>query len=557
VKGDETWALLDRPGPPRTIHDRVLIDHVIGGKYRITELIGQGGMGTVFEAVHTGTGSRVAIKLIVSSDIKEEVFVRFQREARAAGTIDSNHIVKIFDMGTDDRSGSPFMVMERLIGEDVSQLMRRVGPLAPTVSCALIAQAALGLAKAHESGVVHRDIKPANLFLHDGGEQGEVIVKILDFGIAKVLMDVMQRSEEGGLTRTGSMLGSPHYMSPEQAQGLRSIDHRSDIWSLGVVLYKMLCGQTPHAHLSTLGQVILAICSQASRPIQDLAPWVPPEVARIVHRALQPDPGQRFQSAYEMHAALQGVLQGVGKFRRVDIQPLSSTQRMRIAPSAVAFRTDVPTNGTQHGMTQSPAHEPAATKASAGFVFAMITAGVLGVVGLAGIGAAVIAKKPHATVTPPATATAVAGTLTPVDPTTGAPIGAGAGSVASTGSGGAAAPAERTVSLAVVPANAVVEIDGTKQAVVDGTVQVKGALGAVVNVHIIANGNETTQGIAITEGGAIPPKIALAPPAGTATSTVVATGPNPGTRPAVRPPIPASVKPPASGSPLNAQRTFE
>jgi serine/threonine protein kinase len=536
----------------------VLIDHVIGGKYRITELIGQGGMGTVFEAVHTGTGSRVAIKLIVSNDIKEEVFVRFQREARAAGTIDSHHIVRIFDMGTDDRSGSPYMVMERLIGEDVSQLMRRVGPLAPTVACSLIAQSALGLAKAHESGVVHRDIKPANIFLHDGGEQGEVVVKILDFGIAKVLMDVMQRSEEGGLTRTGSMLGSPHYMSPEQAQGLRSIDHRSDIWSLGVVLYKMLCGQTPHAHLQTLGQVILAICSQQSRPIQELAPWVPPEIAMIVHRALQPDPGQRFQSAYEMHAALQAVLQGVGKFRRVDIQPLSSTQRMRIAPSIGAYRGDVPTNGTQHGMTQSPAHQPATTKASGAFVFAMIAAGVLGVIGLAGIGAAMVAKKPHATATATAT-TGPAATLTPVDPTTGTPTGSGSGSTAATGGSMAppVAPAERTVTLAVSPANAVVDVDGVKQDVVDGAVQLKGPLGAVVSVHISASGNDTTQGIAITEGGAIPPKIALAPaPATTATTTAgSATGSRPSGRPAVA--APATPKPPASGTPLNAQRTFE
>ena len=130
------------------------------------------------------------------------------------------------------------------------------------------------------------------------------------------------------------MLGSPHYMSPEQAQGLRSIDHRSDIWSLGVVLYKMLCGQTPHAHLQTLGQVILAICSQPSRPVQELAPWVPPEVAMIVHRALQPDPGRRFQSAYEMNAALQGVLQGVPKFRRIDIQPLSSRRSALSAPTS-------------------------------------------------------------------------------------------------------------------------------------------------------------------------------------------------------------------------------
>jgi serine/threonine-protein kinase len=523
----------------------VLIDHVIGGKYRITELIGQGGMGTVFEAVHSGTGSRVAIKLIVSKDIKEEVFVRFQREARAAGTIDSRHIVRVFDMGTDDVSGSPYMVMERLFGEDLSQLMRRTGPLSPTVSCSLIAQAALGLAKAHESGVVHRDIKPANLFLHDGGDQGEVILKILDFGIAKVLMDVMQRSEEGGLTRTGSMLGSPHYMSPEQAQGLRTIDQRSDIWSLGVVLYKMLTGQTPHAHLQTLGQVILAICSQPARSVQELAPWVPPEVARIVHRALQPDPGQRFQSAYEMYTALQAVTQGVSSFRRTDIQPLSPDQRMRIAPPAGnGLRSDVPTNGTQHGMTQSPLAQ-GSTKSS-GVVLAMAALGVLGLIGAVGIGAAVMAKKPHVTTSTSASSATAASSsgVTPVDPVTG---------TASPTSTAVPAPAERTVTLAVSPANAVVEVEGAKRDVVEGVVELKGPLGAVLSVRASANGNETTQSIAITEGGAIPAKLTVAPPP---TAAVTAgTTPTSGSRPVVKPS--AGSKPAPTGTTLNAQRNFE
>ncbi|MDB4933562.1 MAG: serine/threonine protein kinase [Labilithrix sp.] len=530
---------------------RVLIDHVIGGKYRITELIGQGGMGTVFEAVHNGTGSRVAIKLIVSNDIKEEVFVRFQREARAAGAIDSHHIVRVFDMGTDDQSGSPYMVMERLFGEDLSQLMRRVGPVSPEVACALISQAALGLAKAHESGIVHRDIKPANLFLHDGGDQGEVVVKILDFGIAKVLMDVMQRSEEGGLTRTGSMLGSPHYMSPEQAQGLRTIDQRSDIWSLGVVLYKMLCGQTPHAHLQTLGQVILAICSQPSRPIQELAPWVPAEVARIVHRALQPDPQQRFQSAYEMYTALAAVQPAMKPFRRVEILPLSSTQRMRVAPSVGQMRSDVPTNGTQHGMTQSPAFHPPA-KSSGPIVFAMIAAGVLGVVGLAGIGAAVVAKRQaRATTVATPSSDAGAGALTPVDPNTGSRTGTAAGTSTT------AAPAsERTVMLAVSPASAVVEVDGAKRDVVDGVVQLKGPLGAVVSVHVVANGADTTQAIAITEGGAIPPKIAVAPPAPTATTATAAVPATTAAR-SVAKPASTAVKAAPSSTTLNAQRTFE
>ena len=410
------------------------------------------------------------------------------------------------------------------------------------MSCALIAQAALGLSKAHESGVVHRDIKPANLFLHDGGDQGEVVLKILDFGIAKVLMDVMQRSEEGGLTRTGSMLGSPHYMSPEQAQGLRSIDQRSDIWSLGVVLYKMLAGQTPHAHLQTLGQVILAICSQPARSVQELAPWVPPDVARIVHRALQPDPGQRFQSAYEMYTALQAVTQGAPTPRRLDIQPLSPAQRTHVAPTAgTGLRSDVPTNGTQHGMTQSPLAPPK----TSGVVFGLIAVGVLGLVGVAGIGAAVMAKKAR-----PATSTAsrpstVASTLTPVDPTTG---------IAVASATPAAAPVERTVRLVVSPANAVVEVEGTKREIVEGTVELKGPLGAVVTVHASANGNETTQSIAITEGGAIPPTLTVLPQKPAAVAVTAGTTPTAGTRPVVKP---ASGKPAPSSTTLNAQRTFE
>jgi eukaryotic-like serine/threonine-protein kinase len=514
----------------------VLIDHVIGGKYRITELIGQGGMGTVFEAVHTGTGSRVAIKLIVSNDIKEEVFVRFQREARAAGTIDSQHIVRIFDMGTDERSGSPYMVMERLYGEDLSQLMRRVGPMAPDVSCALIAQAALGVAKAHEAGVIHRDIKPANLFMHDG-DTGNIVVKILDFGIAKVRMDALQRAEEGGLTRTGSMLGSPHYMSPEQAQGLRSIDHRTDIWSLGVVLYKMLTGQTPHAHLTTLGQVILAICSAPPRPVQELAPWVPPEIAIIVHRALQADPGQRWQTAFEMYQALAPFAQMLPGVRRNDLTPLSDTQRSHIAPQVAYPRSDVPTNGTQHGMVQSPA-AAVPRESNKGVVYVMAGLGLLATVGLVGIGAALMAKKPahaHPATSPPPSAMTVE-----APPTSSPPP---------TQTAAVIVPVDRTVKVAV-PANATVDVDGHKREVVDGNVELTGPLGSVQKLHVVASGAEVTQTVAITEGGAIPPKVIVA-----AAGTVSPTG-KPGTKPAggtggVKP------TPSGTGTTLNVKREFE
>ena len=509
----------------------MLIDHVIGGKYRITELIGQGGMGTVFEAVHTGTGARVAIKLIVSNDIKEEIFIRFQREARAAGTIDSQHIVRIFDMGTDERSKSPFMVMERLYGEDVSQLMRRVGPLQPEVAVSIAAQSAMGLAKAHEAGVIHRDVKPANLFLHDG-DTGEVVVKILDFGIAKVLMDVMQRSEEGGLTRTGSMLGSPHYMSPEQAQGLRSIDRRSDVWSLGVVLYKMLTGQTPHAHVQTLGQVILAICSSPARPIQELAPWVPPEIAQIVHRCLQPDPNHRYQTAYDLYSALQPLYTSARQFRRSHIAPLSDTQRMRVAQPLVFPRSDSPTNGTQHGLVQATMQPP---KKSSGIVVAFASLGVLAVVGVAGIGAALMAKKPaHAAQDPnptPVSVTAVPVTAPP--PASEPPP--------------VAAPVERAVSVAISPANAQVEVDGQKREVVNGAIEIKGPLGSVARVRVVANGTDTTQPVAITETGPMPPKISAAPAASAPRTTPSRT---PGT-------TAVGSKPGPAGTGVNVQRTFE
>ena len=518
----------------------MLIDHVIGGKYRITELIGQGGMGTVFEAVHTGTGSRVAIKLIVSNDIKEAVFVRFQREARAAGTIDSHHIVRIFDMGTDDRSGSPFMVMERLYGEDLSQVMRRVGPLNPAVAVALAAQAALGLARAHESGIVHRDIKPANLFLHDGGDTGDTVVKILDFGIAKVLMDAMQKAEEGGLTRTGSMLGSPHYMSPEQAQGLRSIDHRSDIWSLGVVLYKMLTGQTPHAHLQTLGQVILAICSTPPRPVQELAPWVPPEVASIVHRALQADPSRRFQTAGEMYQALQPLLHGQPAVRRQNIHQLSHEQRMQVA---APLQREIPTNGsgTHAGTAQSLQPLPVQQKTSTAIVAAMITAGVLAAIGIAGIGFAVMAKKPASAAQPPATTTALPTPVPVTPPTEPAPPAVVT-----------PAATERTVSLAIAPANATVEVDGQKKTVTNGAVEIQGPIGGVVSVKVTAGSTTSTQNVAITEGGAIPPKVVA--------GATAPASPGGGSKPGAggRPAAAASSKPASpQGTGVNVQRTFE
>lgn len=311
-----------------SVNSGVKVDQIIADKYRITQLIGQGGMGTVFEAVHTGTGGRVAIKLIASQDLKSEFVERFQREARAAGAVDSQHIVRVLDTGIDGGSGMPYMAMERMYGEDLGQVLRRTGPLPPDVSLRILAQACLGLAKAHEVGVVHRDIKPANLFLANG-DSGDVVVKLIDFGIAKVKLDQMAQAEDG-LTRTGSMLGSPHYMSPEQAQGLKTVDQRTDIWSLGVVLYKMLTGRTPHTG-EALGQVILAICSQPATPIQEVAPWVPSDIAEVVHQCLQIDPAKRFQSATELYNAMRPLVANVRVVNRESLSPLPPELKSQVA----------------------------------------------------------------------------------------------------------------------------------------------------------------------------------------------------------------------------------
>jgi eukaryotic-like serine/threonine-protein kinase len=283
-----------------------MLGKTIDGKYQIVALLGQGGMGAVYEATHVGTGRRVALKVIVAETISRDAILRFQREARAAGVIESQHIVQVLDTGIDRELGVPFMVMEYLVGEDLQKLCERIGALSPELALRIVAQACAGLQKAHEAHVVHRDIKPANIYLARRDE--DLVVKLLDFGIAKVKEEQLTGGTDPALTRTGSMMGSPLYMSPEQAQGLKTVDHRTDVWSLGAVLYEVLAGKTPHHRAETLGQLIMAICSAPPVPIQQLAPMVPQAAADIVHRALQLDPKDRFQSVAEMRDAIRRLL---------------------------------------------------------------------------------------------------------------------------------------------------------------------------------------------------------------------------------------------------------
>lgn len=322
------------PGSP-TLRNNVVIGSTIDGKYYIRKLLGEGAMGSVYEAEHTATGRRCAVKVISSQELTRDpkVVQRFEREARAAGSIDTQHITQVLDAGVAREANLPFLAMEFLAGEDLHRVLTRTGPLAPDVALRIAAQGCIGLQKAHEVGVVHRDIKPHNLFLARRDE-GEVIVKLLDFGIAKFKTDQTGEAERVDLTRTGSLVGSPLYMSPEQAVGQREIDHRTDLWSLGVVLYQVLSGRTPFHHLKTVGELILAICSFPIPPLQDFAPWVPPELASIVHRCLQQDPARRFQTAQEMMGTLRPLLPQGWSLREDMLVPMTAAQRVHATPSA-------------------------------------------------------------------------------------------------------------------------------------------------------------------------------------------------------------------------------
>jgi serine/threonine protein kinase len=270
--------------------DHHLVGTTIADKYLVKRLLGEGGMGSVFEGENVELGKRVAIKVIApmfagSPDIAE----RFRREARAASKVESDNIVDVFDVGTDPVAGL-FMVMEMLSGEDLSVRLEREKRLDPSLVVGIGIQVARALAKAHTAGVIHRDLKPANLFLI-ARDDDALAVKILDFGISKLTTDARSPARSDpprALTRAGAVIGTAQYMSPEQAQGL-PVDLRTDVWSLGAVLYELLAGVPAYPPMETYEQTIIQIVTRLPTPIAAVAPWVPAELAAVVHAALTPE----------------------------------------------------------------------------------------------------------------------------------------------------------------------------------------------------------------------------------------------------------------------------
>jgi serine/threonine-protein kinase len=319
----------------------VAVGDLVDEKYRVVRLIGEGGWGLVFEAENVRTYKRVALKMLrANAGVTPDIQARFQREAQAAGRIGSEHIVEVFDLGvlTD---GTHYMVMELLTGQDLATRLRERGPLEPLVALRVLIQLLDGLGAAHEAGILHRDLKPENLFLVPT-RGGEEFVKILDFGISKFNLDA---AGVASATMTGAVLGSPCYMAPEQARGLKQIDVRTDLYSVGALMFECLTGRVPFEGDNFNDLMFKIVLAPRPNPTQ-LNPSLDPRLAEIVMKSIACDPLERFQNAPEMRAAM--------------VQWLESKGMPSVRPPELkrVFRTTPRTDGNRKSSTPGTSGTP-------------------------------------------------------------------------------------------------------------------------------------------------------------------------------------------------------
>jgi serine/threonine protein kinase len=278
---------------------------VIAGKFRVERVLGEGGMGYVVAARHLQLGQMVALKFMRDEICTPDYKSRFLREARNTVRLKSKHVSRVLDVGALD-GGAPYMVMEYLEGTDLSDLLHKTGPVPVHDACEYILQACEAIAEAHGHGIIHRDLKPANLFL-TRGQSGEPVVKVLDFGVSKVLdLGIDDDTNPGGrarhdsvVTKVSDLLGSPSYMAPEQIISARDADVRSDIWSLGVILFRLISGKAPFAGAS-LGELIQAIMHSPIPSLRDVKPDLPQGLEHIVARCLERDRANRLGDVIEL-----------------------------------------------------------------------------------------------------------------------------------------------------------------------------------------------------------------------------------------------------------------
>lgn len=301
---------------------------ILAGKYRIDRMLGAGGMCLVYEAEHVHLKQSVALKILKPELARDATAVaRFAQEARAAAQLRSANVARVHDV---DRlpDGQPYITMELLVGHDLGTELQRRYALPVELAVDYVRQAASGISEAHALGIVHRDLKPENLFLTELGETTERrLLKILDFGIAKNVHD-----GERKLTAPDAVFGTVDYMSPEQIRSASSVDHRTDIWSLGVILFELLTGRTPYA--GDARSVIAQIVSDPVVPPSRLVPTLPPGLVAVVMKTLAKDPAARFQSAEELRRALAPFTDGVEPITNVLARlPPASMPRRNVDPS--------------------------------------------------------------------------------------------------------------------------------------------------------------------------------------------------------------------------------
>lgn len=330
-------------------------------------------MGAVWRAEHLLLKSHVAIKLI-SPELAttSEALNRFLREAQAAASLRSAHVVQILDYGVDE--GTPYIAMELLDGESLGARLERVHCIAPSETAGLLLQVGRAVARAHDAGIVHRDLKPDNVFIVRNDE--DEIAKVLDFGIAKL----SRRGVDGpatGATRTGALLGTPYYMSPEQIEGSAELDHRSDVWAIGVIAYECLLGQRPF-DAETMGGLVLAICSKPL-PVPSARGSVPPGFDDWFARACHRDLEQRFASARDATRELKQLCEGsaVIAIARAEEPDSADEDQTEIYSPAAHAPKSVLTFSSSQSKTAPGISARAATALAAGALVIAATVGLI------------------------------------------------------------------------------------------------------------------------------------------------------------------------------------
>ena len=324
--------------PPGSATTVLSSGQILAGKYRVGRTLGAGGMCLVYEAEHIHLRQGVALKVLKPELARDPTSVaRFAQEAQAAARLRSPNVARVYDVDTLP-DGQPYITMELLVGNDLGTELTAKFSLPTDIAVDYVRQATTGIAEAHALGIVHRDLKPENLFLTDlGSTTPRKLVKILDFGIAK---DIHENARK--LTAPDAIFGTVDYMSPEQIRSASTVDHRTDIWSLGVILFELLTGRTPYS--GDARSVIAQIVSEPVISPASFVPTLPPTLVGVIMRALQKDPAHRFQSAEELAQALTPFTSGLEPIADIVTRLPPATVPRRVVESSRPTERDARTN---------------------------------------------------------------------------------------------------------------------------------------------------------------------------------------------------------------------